>query len=225
MTTHTDTGPMDIDFDKLPTAIDTIQCPESPEKSDSGDSDKSTLSYTDDFETLPSSGPTSHAHIIDLEEYATSMKEEETLKLQDAIVTTLFNVSLATLRSFVNPTVNAFKAVFGTKDVPFVIWRKGLEVLIGTFEHHKSMKLYRFEHVAGFLIGYDGSWHLKVTASNAYSAPKWPDVWAGKFECHDGVAKITIENEEMNMAKRASILVSTVISGRYWELKTDIKMI
>ncbi|KAH8643267.1 hypothetical protein IG631_00730 [Alternaria alternata] len=87
------------------------------------------------------------------------------------------------------------------------------------------MKLYRFEHVAGFLIGYDGSWHLKVTASNAYSAPKWPDVWAGKFECHGGVAKMTIENEEMNMAKRASILASTVISGRYWELKTDIKMI
>ncbi|CAN9085934.1 unnamed protein product [Alternaria alternata] len=224
MTTHTDTGPMDIDFDKLPTAIDTIQCPESPEKSDSGDSDKSTLSYTDDFETLPSSGPTSHAHIIDLEEYATSMKEEETLKLQDAIVTTLFNVSLAILRSFVNPTVNAFKAVFGTKDVQLVIWRKGLEVFIGTFEHHKSMKLYRFEHVAGFLIGYDGSWHLKVTASNAYSAPKWPDVWAGKFECHGGVAKMTIENEEVNMAKRASILASTVISGRYWELETDIKM-
>lgn len=86
------------------------------------------------------------------------------------------------------------------------------------------MKLYRFEHVAGFLIGYDGSWHLKVTARNAYSAPKWPDVWAGKFECHGGVAKMTIENEEVNMAKRASILASTVISGRYWELKADIKM-
>lgn len=130
MTTHTDTVPMDIDFGKLPTAIDTNNCPVSPGKSDSGDSDKSTLSYTDDFETLPSSGPTSHAHIIDLREYATSMKVEGILKLQDAIATTLFNVSLATLRSFVNPTVNAFKAVFGTKDVQLVIWRKGLEVFV-----------------------------------------------------------------------------------------------
>ncbi|KAB2102582.1 hypothetical protein AG0111_0g9090 [Alternaria gaisen] len=225
MRTHTDTGPMDIDFGKLTTAVETIQCPESPGKSDSGNNDSSTLSYTDDFETLSSSGPTSHARIIDLREYATSMKEEGKLKLQDVIATTLLNVSLATLRSFVNPTVNTFKAVFGMKDVQLVIWRKGLEVLIGTFEHHKSMKLYRFEHVAGFLIGYDGSWHLKVTASNAYSAPKWPDVWAGKFECHGGVSKMTIENEEVNMAKRASILASTVISGRYWELKTDIKMI
>jgi hypothetical protein len=133
MTTHTDTVPMDIDFDKLQITIDTNSCPVSPGKSDSGNSNSSTLSYTDDFETLPPSGPTSHAHIIDLGEYATSMKEEGTLKLQDAIVTTLFNVSLATLRSFVNPTVNTFKAVFGTKDVQLVIWRKGHEVFVG---HH-----------------------------------------------------------------------------------------
>ena len=130
MTVHTDTGPMDIDFGKLPTAIDTNNCPVSPGKSDSGGSDKSTLSYTDDFETLPSSGPTSHAHIIDLGEYPTYMKEERTLKLQDAIVTTLINVSLATLRSFVDPTINAFKAAFSTKDVQLIIWRKGLEVFV-----------------------------------------------------------------------------------------------
>lgn len=86
------------------------------------------------------------------------------------------------------------------------------------------MKAYRFEHVAGFLIGYDGSWHLKVTASNAYSAPKWPDVWAGKFECHGGVAKMTIETGETEMAKRASALAAAMIDGRYWELKTDVKM-
>jgi hypothetical protein len=38
------------------------------------------------------------------------------------------------------------------------------------------MKAYRFEHVAGFLIGYDGSWYPKVTACNAYANAKWPDV-------------------------------------------------
>jgi hypothetical protein len=86
------------------------------------------------------------------------------------------------------------------------------------------MKAYRFEHVAGFLIGYDGSWHLKVITSNAYSAPKWPDVWAGKFECHGGVSKMTIEIEEKKMARRASALATAVISGKYWELKTDVKM-
>jgi hypothetical protein len=108
-----------------------IDLPASPTKSDiSSGSDTSQISYTDDFETLPSSGPNSHAHIIDLGEYATSMKEDGALKLQDAVVTTLFNVSPATLKSFVSPTVNTFKAVFGKKDVQMVIWRKGLEVFV-----------------------------------------------------------------------------------------------
>jgi hypothetical protein len=87
-------------------------------------------SYTDAFETLPSSGPTSHAHIIDLGEYTVCMKEEGALKLQDAVVTALFNVLPDTLRSFVSPTVNTFKAVFGKKDVQLVIWRKGLKVFV-----------------------------------------------------------------------------------------------
>jgi hypothetical protein len=128
MITHADPTPMEINCSEPPTGVD--HCPESPGKSDSGKSDISTVSYTDDFETLPSSGPTSHAHIIDLGEYAASMKEEGPLKLQDAIVTTLFHASPVTLGSFISPTVNTFKAVFGTKDVQLVIWRKGLEVFV-----------------------------------------------------------------------------------------------
>ena len=86
------------------------------------------------------------------------------------------------------------------------------------------MKVYGFEHVAGFLIGYDGSWHLKVTAGNAYCNPKWPDVWAGKFESYGGIAKMAVEMEEVEMAKRASILAEAVLKNKYWELKTDIKV-
>lgn len=86
------------------------------------------------------------------------------------------------------------------------------------------MKTYRFEQVAGFLIGYDGSWHLKVTASNAHSAPKWAHVWAGKFTCYGGVAKMTVETEQLHMAKRASDLAGIVIHSKYWELKTEVKI-
>jgi hypothetical protein len=75
------------------------------------------------------------------------------------------------------------------------------------------MKMFRFEHVAGFLIGYDGSWHLKVTASNAYSNSKWPDVWAGKFEDRGGVTKMTVEVEMDEMMKRASVLSEFLCSA------------
>jgi hypothetical protein len=107
-----------------------VDCPKSPTKSDSAGSEGSHVSYTDDFETLPSSGPVSHAHIIDVGEYATCTKEDGAFKLQDAIVTALFSLSPDTLRLFVSPTVNSFKAVFGKKDVQLLIWRKGLEVFV-----------------------------------------------------------------------------------------------
>ncbi|KAH9871799.1 hypothetical protein J1614_006056 [Plenodomus biglobosus] len=197
--------------------IDSDTCP-------SMKSDTSQLSYTNDYVTLPANGPASHAHIIDLGENLACITQDGTVKLQDAIVTALFSLSPNTLRSFMNPTVNQFKAIFGKKDIRLVIWRKGLEVFIGTFEHHTSMKAYRFELVAGFLIGYDGSWHLKVTASNAYCNAKWPEVWAGKFYNYGGVAKMTVEVEELGLAKQAAKLAGAVISGRYWELKSDVKL-
>ncbi|KAF2852361.1 hypothetical protein T440DRAFT_488422 [Plenodomus tracheiphilus IPT5] len=187
-------------------------------------SDTSQLSYTNDFDTLPANGPVSHAHIIDIDESQAFIKGECSTNLQDAIVTSLVKLSPTTLRSFMSPTVHNFKAIFGKKDIQLVIWRKGLEVFVGTFEHHTSMKAYRFEQVAGFLIGYDGSWHLKVTASNAYCNAKWPEVWTGKFYNYGGVAQMTVEVEETDMAKRASKLAGAIISGKYWELKSDVKL-
>ncbi|KAH7400759.1 hypothetical protein DE146DRAFT_717593 [Phaeosphaeria sp. MPI-PUGE-AT-0046c] len=189
----------------------------------SDQSDSSQISYIDDYENLPSTGRAMHAHVVDLGEYKEHGKEKAMLKLQDAIVTTLYNISPDVLKSFLSPTVNTFKAVFGKKDVQLVIWRKGVEVLVGTFENHTSMKSFRFEHLGGFLIGYDGSWHLKITASNAYSASKWPEVWSGKFEDRGGVLRMTVEVEESALMKRASLLAEFMLTTKYWELKTDIK--
>jgi hypothetical protein len=85
------------------------------------------------------------------------------------------------------------------------------------------MKAFRFENIAGFLIGYDGSWHLKVTASDAYSNNKWPEVWCGKFEDRGGITKMSVEVEEEMMAKRASQLSECMLDNKYWELQVDIK--
>ncbi|KAH8732344.1 hypothetical protein GQ44DRAFT_602345 [Phaeosphaeriaceae sp. PMI808] len=179
--------------------------------------------FVDEYATLPASGPTDHAHIINLNEYSYITKDDELVKLQDAIVTTLYNVSPGTLKSFLSPTVNTFKCVFGKKDMQLVIWRKGLEVFVGTYEHHTSLKIFHFEHVAGFLIGYDGSWHLKVTASGACSNTKWPEVWAGKFESYPGVATMFVDVEDVPMARRASALAESILSNSFWELKSDAK--
>jgi hypothetical protein len=114
MTTHVDTSAMDVDSD---TAV-------------SIHSDSSQVSFVDEYENLPSNGPRNHAHVIDLGEYAEATKDDGMLQLQDAVATTLYKASLETLKSFLSPTVNTIKAVFGKKDVQLVIWRKGLEVFV-----------------------------------------------------------------------------------------------
>jgi hypothetical protein len=117
----------------MSTTIDPIAVDVGSDNSESVKSDSSQLSYIDDYENLPSNGPRSHAHIVDLGEYADVVKDKDMVKLQDAIVTTLYNVSVDMLESFLSPTVNTFKATFGKKDVQMIIWRKGLEVFVSGY--------------------------------------------------------------------------------------------
>jgi hypothetical protein len=138
MSAQTETMAMDIDSDN----------------SASVRSDSSQMSYTDDYESLPSNGPGSHAHIVDLCEYADLAKEFGMVKLQDAVVTTLYNISPKTLKSFLSPTVNTFKAVLGKKDVQLVVWRKGLEVFVSVYASESRVLVnYLFLRSA----------HLKIT--------------------------------------------------------------
>ncbi|CBY00090.1 hypothetical protein LEMA_P076790.1 [Plenodomus lingam JN3] len=187
-------------------------------------SDTSQLSYTNDYNTLPATGPTNHAHILHLPETNASSTQDDNPKLQDALVTTLFHVSPAILQSFMSPTTHTFKAIFGKKDIQLLIWRKGLEVFVGTYEHHTTLKAYRFERVAGFLIGYDGVWHLQVTAADAYCNAKWAEVWAGKFFDYGGVTQMVVEGEVGRMEKRAGELAGAIVRGRFWGLKCDVKV-
>jgi hypothetical protein len=109
--------------------------------------------------------------------------------------------------------------VFG----PFRFFLSDNSLQIGTYESYTSPKIYKFDHVAGFLIGYDGAWHLKATAGGACSNPKWPGIWAGRFDSYAGVSAMTVETEEVEMAKRASMLAESMLSERFWELKADVK--
>jgi hypothetical protein len=93
----------------MSTTIEPIAVDVESDNSESVKSDSSHLSYTNDYENLPSNGPRSHAHIVDLGEYADVVKDKDMVKLQDAIVTTLYNVSPDMLEYFLNPTVNTLR--------------------------------------------------------------------------------------------------------------------
>ena len=103
--------------------------PPSPTKST-----KSQTLFTDTFECLPSTGFEKQAHIIDVDALTKHAEHEGTLQLQDAVATTLYLASPETLRSFLSPTTHTFKVLFkGDRgDKQLVIWRKGVEVFVGT---------------------------------------------------------------------------------------------
>jgi hypothetical protein len=133
-----DTGAMDIDSNIA-----------SPVRAASIRSDLSNVSFIDKVEGLPSNGPTKHAHLIDLGEYAEGVKDDGILQLQDAVATILYKASPDTLNSFLSPTVNTIKVVFGKKDVQLVIWRKGLEVFVSvcTFPRGWHWLMFSGRHV------------------------------------------------------------------------------
>ncbi|KAJ4339010.1 hypothetical protein N0V95_007903, partial [Ascochyta clinopodiicola] len=83
------------------------------------------------FGLLPSTNPTTCAHIIDTTALRTTNEHSNPFQLQDAIATTLYLSSPKTPLAFLSPTVHTFKAVFkrGRSDTQLVVWRKGIEVL------------------------------------------------------------------------------------------------
>ena len=117
------------------------------DSSQSAKSKSSQILYTDDFATLPANGPVSHAHIIALSPNLICLTHDGgTARLQDVVVTTLFNHSSATLQSFLCPTVNTFKAIFGKQDIQLVIWRKGLEVFV-RFPSPHALPAHQSDHL------------------------------------------------------------------------------
>ena len=117
--------------------------------SDASSSTTSNPCFVNDFEKLPASGPTGHAHIINTDQHAACMNEQSPINLQDAVATTLFNLSPDTLTSFLNPTVNTFKAVFGKRDTQLVVWRRGLpDQYIRTPRITKSLRLRQYRRHA-----------------------------------------------------------------------------
>jgi hypothetical protein len=92
------------------------------------------IQFVDSVAELPSTAPPDNPHIIDL----TTLKENDgdvitDIKLQDAIVTTLHQVSNATLDKFLN-SKEAVRVEFAVKSTPddncIILMREGNKVLV-----------------------------------------------------------------------------------------------
>ena len=105
------------------------------------------VEFLDTFAALPPTAPANHARIVDISTFRPADGEyRSNIKLQDAIVTMLYNISPITLAAFLNaPTVpGSFRLVQryigDSSEDKLVIIKKGDYVMVGVFSLHKVSK-------------------------------------------------------------------------------------
>ncbi|KAF1932871.1 uncharacterized protein M421DRAFT_1452 [Didymella exigua CBS 183.55] len=207
MTVSTDNTPMDISHDTSSSARSDSS------KSDTVESTTTQPSSIDEYHYPNSPTRKLHAHISHFVKYL-KPEHDGVFKLKDAIATALFNVAPETLTSFVDPLVGTFNAVFkGNKRL--VVWRKG------------NAGFGRLEHLVGFSISWNGSWHIIVSAGNTFCEAKWPVVWTGPYEVLGGVYEMFEDKESDEDAKyeRATLLAMRILEGKFWEATVNVKAV
>lgn len=79
------------------------------------------------------------------------------------------------------------------------------------------MRMFGFEHLVGFSIGWDGLWQILVGAGNAFRESKWPTVWSGPYRSLGGVYEMVVDRENMEQVKgeRAAKLAVEILERKF----------
>jgi hypothetical protein len=93
------------------------------------------VEFTDCLKRLPATAPVNHAHIIDLNSYKLEMEDEGyDVKVWDAVMTMLFNISEQTINDFLDSKIKTFQLVQefdgSSSSTKLVIWRQGGQALV-----------------------------------------------------------------------------------------------
>ncbi|USP73795.1 uncharacterized protein yc1106_01069 [Curvularia clavata] len=143
------------------------------------------VAFLDMVINLPASAPKDHAHIIDQR-----FKGRSTARIQDAIVTVLFNVCPNELPTFLDPNVKDFRLVqtkrrkdrwslWSAPSGQLVIWKRGRKVILGVEEDLSPVSLRKVVHniVLHLEVNDDGAWNVPYASVNESSERTWKDIW------------------------------------------------
>ncbi|KAF2655888.1 hypothetical protein K491DRAFT_570814, partial [Lophiostoma macrostomum CBS 122681] len=156
-----------------------------------------TMTFTDEYEPLPSTGPPDRPHIIEIaglkgydyedDDGLWRVNHPRQVMIWDVIATVLFKISPGTLEQFLNPEVEYFKLMCGPFDkggCDFIIWRKNQEVLVGHYVdlvfHKNPARRYdclEWDYLVRCDVGDDGAWKLKRAAFCHYTPRNMESVW------------------------------------------------
>ncbi|KAJ4377853.1 hypothetical protein N0V83_000683 [Neocucurbitaria cava] len=194
------------------------------------------VEFLNGYEELPATAPVDHARIIHLPTFMPADGEfRSNIKLQDAIVTMLYNISPTTLEAFMNaPTVpGSFRLVQentdGSSDDKLLLIRKSDYVMVGRFRELSipAGEVYEFDHLARLSIANDGRWKLLHAVYRTYFRRDWDLVWSGfSVSAGEELDRDTIlePKEEERMAYGVN-LAEHMMVNKLWDASHSITII
>ncbi|KAF9697097.1 hypothetical protein EKO04_004985 [Ascochyta lentis] len=179
------------------------------------------VSFLENIHSLPADGPSNHAHVIDISTYDpqdfSSTPLSWNLKLWDAVATTLYNISPATLNDFLDTKRHEYKLVLTSKsnEGRIVVWRKDTEVLVGGFVDELDDGVYQWDHVVRCDINNDGGWTINYASYGLYTQRDWQTVWAGSFmDLRSGRGDVS--DNATCRSEKAFLLAEKIMEDRPW---------
>ncbi|KAF1841916.1 uncharacterized protein K460DRAFT_358608 [Cucurbitaria berberidis CBS 394.84] len=192
-----------------------------------GNSRPNPVRFADCFDRLPVNTPSNHAHIIDLSSYKPAeIGGQYDLKLQDAVVTLIFNISKGLLKRFLSASIKTFKMVhqlqLGPSNMKLIIWRRGNQVLVGQYIEYPDSNLVEWDNLIRYVINFDGTWDITEASFGKYTRSKLIDAWIGAFVQPILNREITASNDK-DMAKLATSSANYILMCKCWNAEEGFK--
>ncbi|KAJ5024803.1 hypothetical protein J3E73DRAFT_371557 [Bipolaris maydis] len=184
-----------------------------------------TVAFLTTFAPLPATAPSSHAHIIKDLARGTSKP-----RLQDAIVTLLYNISFSTLTTFLDPDIKEFRLIQTRRrgrdaGEQLIVMKRGCKVIIGLANYCPELfDTLEFDNLVRMEIDKDGAWKLVYASYRDYFCKSWDAVWEGRtvnrgWDCLS--LRAWVEDPRAESRKTLEILAEelmlVVVTGRMWE--------
>jgi hypothetical protein len=184
--------------------------------------------------SFPASAPIDHAHILGLDKYA--------VKIWDAVVTMLFNISPDTLWNFLDSSNNTFKLIqqLSPGGAIFIIFRKGNEVLVcrcstmiylptltltlrqvAQYKQYDVENLLEFEEIVRCSVNFAGAWKINSASFGKRTRINFDDVWAHSFIPASADRFEEVATDEETKQDPAATLAGFITLRQYWTKYTE----
>ncbi|KAF2133173.1 hypothetical protein P153DRAFT_412782 [Dothidotthia symphoricarpi CBS 119687] len=182
------------------------------------------VQYVNDFAALPSTAPPDHAHVVDIATFRPSDGNvKSNVKLQDAVVTMLYQISPDTLSKFLNSGTRSFRLVNQSAHniaEKLVIIKKGNEVLASeSYTDHTGppLRVFEFDNLARMRVDQSGKWTITYGSYGEYVRRDWDQLWNGQFVDVGMSMRTMVASNDRDKAHFAFSVADYILANSLWD--------